>query len=1208
MLLVFICNDLVIPQGIVLADEGFNQPSEFSCLIGTEHLFDIFGTKQIRVPNSNFRLINSKFVYVVTGSYIDEPCYFKHCFLSKRWNTLDKTLCSFWETENLSEEQPIISDELFYCEKHFGRAHFRKPCGRYSVSLPFNENIQENVNLGDSRSIASKRLDQLWRRLDRDPKLNNLYTKFIEEYLSLDHMEEVTNIDDITSEEGFFLLQHGIFRTRNRSRPLRASRDSSPSETFPKKVLWKKGLNEPVQIFKLKTVTYGTTPACYLSTRVLKLLSLGERENFTKTADIVLHDVYLDNILSGCSRLNELESLKTELTQLFKSAGMSLHKWCFSHSTNNFPDLHFDQSCEESITKILGFLWKCSSDNFCFKVSPSTNHIFTKRDVLSQIARIFDPLGLLGPVISKAKFFMQQLWFLKLEWHEKLPVPVAAEWASFVQSLPVLKRLKIPRFVLSENLESIILYGFIDASEKGFGAVTYVSVIKNNGDRHSKLLCSKSKVAPLKTLTIPRLELSPCLLLFKLIRKVINALKMNLSQVILFSDSTIALSWIKTPPHLLKTFVANRVAKIQELTVKFSWHHISSQNNPADLVSRCLSVSDLTNSPLWWKGPDPSIFKNDELLENINDCEVKKEFKIPPSKNLLLSSEFDLCNHIISITNNYCKLIHVISFIFRFLLNARSSKNKRVSGPLFLKEINQAELWLIKLVQKAEFSNEIKTLLRGDLPKERVTPSYPFNNCGVDFCGPFMVKFKNQRKGVLNKVYVTIFVCLSTKAIHLDFVSDLISKAFIACLKIFFGRRGKSSKMFSDNGKTFVVANIELKKLHDLVKAPDETLVSYFNDEHIDWNFIPPWSPNFGGLWESDETCTIKDTAQVALFVRYMSSQGPKEKLLLLLPLSGQTRGECREKCLEDNKIDLNKIVSIATDGDRRKSVVILRNQTTVMRICDRWMQEGITDRRGRSHPPQCTTSSEDRQIARMTVTDHSVTSRTVAQHIETVTHYSLSARIIRRRLQQRGLSARRPLLCLPLTQNHRRLRRQWCDERRMWAAEWNEVVFTDESRTCLHHHDGRVRIWRHRGERMLNSHVMHHHDGRVRIWRHRARGCLTATLCTTTLGLATALFQQDNAQPHVARIVQRFFVNHQIELLPWPARPPDLSPIENMWFMVAQRLTQIAPPAVSPDQLWQREEANWSAVPQEHIQSLFESMPRRVAVVFSNNGGYSSY
>ncbi|GFU77670.1 transposable element Tcb1 transposase [Trichonephila clavipes] len=129
-------------------------------------------------------------------------------------------------------------------------------------------------------------------------------------------------------------------------------------------------------------------------------------------------------------------------------------------------------------------------------------------------------------------------------------------------------------------------------------------------------------------------------------------------------------------------------------------------------------------------------------------------------------------------------------------------------------------------------------------------------------------------------------------------------------------------------------------------------------------------------------------------------------------------------------------------------------------------MQEGTTDRRGRSHPPQCTTSHDDRQIVRMAVTDRSVTSRTVALHIESVTHHSMSARTIRCRLQQSGLSARRPLLGLPFTHNHRRLYRQWCDERRKWVAEWNEVVFTDESRVCLQHHDGRIRVWRHRGEK----------------------------------------------------------------------------------------------------------------------------------------------
>ncbi|GFT62287.1 hypothetical protein TNCV_4716981 [Trichonephila clavipes] len=154
-----------------------------------------------------------------------------------------------------------------------------------------------------------------------------------------------------------------------------------------------------------------------------------------------------------------------------------------------------------------------------------------------------------------------------------------------------------------------------------------------------------------------------------------------------------------------------------------------------------------------------------------------------------------------------------------------------------------------------------------------------------------------------------------------------------------------------------------------------------------------------------------------------------------------------------------------------------------------------------------------------------------------------------------------------------------------MWATEWKEVVFIDESRICLGHDDGRIRVWRHRGERMLNSCVMHRHTGPapgIMVWggigyhSHtplvRIAGTLNRQRYISEVlepvdlpylqGLATALFQQDNARPHVARIVQRFFVNHQIELLPWPTRSLDLSPIENMWSMVAQRLTQITPPS----------------------------------------------
>ncbi|GFV52555.1 transposable element Tcb1 transposase [Trichonephila clavipes] len=177
------------------------------------------------------------------------------------------------------------------------------------------------------------------------------------------------------------------------------------------------------------------------------------------------------------------------------------------------------------------------------------------------------------------------------------------------------------------------------------------------------------------------------------------------------------------------------------------------------------------------------------------------------------------------------------------------------------------------------------------------------------------------------------------------------------------------------------------------------------------------------------------------------------------------------------------------------------------MWICDRWMQEGTMDRPGQSHPPQCTTSLEDRQIVQWSIRKTSIAWSTL------------------------GAELQRRLCC------------QWCDERRMCAAEWNEVVLTDESRICLQHHDGRIRVWRHHGERMLNSCVMPHNTG-----------------------LAPDIM---------------------IELLHWLARSPDLLPIENIWSMVAQQLTKITPPAATPDQLWQRVEAAWSTVPQKNTPKV---------------------
>ncbi|GBM19986.1 hypothetical protein AVEN_77910-1 [Araneus ventricosus] len=139
----------------------------------------------------------------------------------------------------------------------------------------------------------------------------------------------------------------------------------------------------------------------------------------------------------------------------------------------------------------------------------------------------------------------------------------------------------------------------------------------------------------------------------------------------------------------------------------------------------------------------------------------------------------------------------------------------------------------------------------GALPKERVTVNFPFNCTGVDFTGPFSIKYNNQRKGVCQKIYLSLFICFVTKYVHLELVTELTSEAFVATLKRFCSRRGKCSKLFSDNVTNFVGSNQELRKLHVMVKNSDGVLSGYLSSEGIDWKFLPPKAPNFGGLWEA---------------------------------------------------------------------------------------------------------------------------------------------------------------------------------------------------------------------------------------------------------------------------------------------------------------------------------------------------------------------
>ncbi|GFU93618.1 DUF1758 domain-containing protein [Trichonephila clavipes] len=356
-------------------------------------------------------------------------------------------------------------------------------------------------------------------------------------------------------------------------------------------------------------------------------------------------------------------------------------------------------------------LWDPKVDCLTYKVKISDKVNFSKRDVLSEIARLYDPLGLIGPIVTKAKIFIQELWKIKLDWSEQLPPDAMEEWMNFYQKLAKVNNFKIPRCILLPSTIRIEIHGFSDASERAYAAVVYIKCFNESGQSQTRLLCSKSRVAPLKTLTIPRLELSAALLLSRLVKKVVPILQLSIHKIWMWTDSTIALAWIKTEPHKLKTFVSNRVAEIQALSKDYHWKHVSSKNNPADLISRGCNVDELLKNEMWFSGPD---LQTDKYEDNqlFPDPSYRDELKCAVTLSMTECSS-NFYDELFNVTNNFIKLIRIFSFIFRFINNIKAKESCNKEKYLTADEVKRSTEFLAKIAQLSEFKAEIDALKKG---------------------------------------------------------------------------------------------------------------------------------------------------------------------------------------------------------------------------------------------------------------------------------------------------------------------------------------------------------------------------------------------------------------------------------------------------------------------------------------------------------------
>lgn len=328
-----------------------------------------------------------------------------------------------------------------------------------------------------------------------------------------------------------------------------------------------------MRCLELQTVTYGTNSAPFLSTRCLVELARSNQKMYPLGADALLKQCYVDDILFGVETITELQDAHQQITRLLSTAGMTLHKRT-SNSTAflksismNHSQPNYIISSENKSSKVLGIQWSPLNDTFTLTLPVSSiDYNISKREVLSTIAKIFDPVGLINPYVVIAKILMQKIWLSRIGWDDLLNDELMKEWKSFASGISDLNTLTISRNVFTQTrseVKSIEIHSFSGASERCYGSCIYIRVTYKIGSS-CNLICSKSRVAPLKRLTIPRLELAGALLMAQLTDKIMKifADSFSIDAVHLWTDSQIVLSRLNSHPSRWTTFVANRVSEI----------------------------------------------------------------------------------------------------------------------------------------------------------------------------------------------------------------------------------------------------------------------------------------------------------------------------------------------------------------------------------------------------------------------------------------------------------------------------------------------------------------------------------------------------------------------------------------------------------------------------------------------------------------------
>ena len=660
----------------------------------------------------------------------------------------------------LDSDQSFSQEDLSFLQKVSANI-LQRENGKYEMPLPFKT---DDPVMPDNESVVRKRLLHLKKRLCANEELKSKYFTSIQAMIDEGYAEEAPSTDNtpgkvwyvphhaVTSNEKVRVVfdcsaqKDGISLNDNllkgpdllnnlvgillRFRQEKIAFSCDIAKMFhqfqvPEKdrdflrFLWWKSddlVGEPIKM-RMTVHLFGaiSSPGC--ANFALKYLADDyETPQNADAANFIRRNFYVDDGLKSCSDTEEANALIKKTIDLCNKGNLTLHKF-LSNDAHVLEELKKDAipvKEAEGEGKVLGLLWNLERDQFKFPKF-ELRAVQTKREMLSQLAKIYDPLGFLSPVMLRGKKILQTACIGNQDWNSPVDDRLLSEWHSWQEDMQQVDFLSIPRCYkatdATANIDKIELHHFSDASYIGYAACSYLLFIHHDGSRIASLVLAKSRVSPQKEkFSIPRLELAAALTAARNSAVIRRELEFRIDAEKFWCDSKVVIGYIQNDSRRFHTYVANRVQEIRTLTDHKSWHYVPSKDNPADEASRGSRL--LHTDSQWFRGPafllkDYSVEQEMNVELNPEDPEVRKathtfvsDVKHYPSLLSRMESFSDWSKALRAVAN-CLKYVSILRNRY-FKRTGKTDKMKVANSSVEL--IDSARILVLKEVQHVAFS------------------------------------------------------------------------------------------------------------------------------------------------------------------------------------------------------------------------------------------------------------------------------------------------------------------------------------------------------------------------------------------------------------------------------------------------------------------------------------------------------------------------